>query len=271
MEINTGKVLRDAAVVLSIPLTASVLLHFFDLGAYDPVYSLLVLFRWHESYVYFVLFAGFCVWIADAWRLSKEAEYRDSLYEIIRDIGDRVALGAPIETAVTDASRGVRTGPARHFREALHEAEQLPFEVALRQAGRTSARPEFEEMAELLAAALEEGGRDAGKSIRWLGSHFGRIRKNEREFTSKVTTGTTMLRFVALVAAPPLYTMLSRSVGGVEGLAGSEQLYQPAVMFYLGGAVLCASTELLMYGRLGSTLARLPFFIGVVGYMLDQL
>lgn len=185
--------------------------------------------------------------------------YRDELNSVLKDIGDEVKHGASIEAATHKAVSYRTTPPAWVFQEALRLSEQAPFDQALRHVSCASGQPAAREVGALVASAVGAGG-DFGPALRWLAGHLQKMRLAEKEFEGVLSSPVGLLRFVALLAAPTMYGMLTRQLAIYYGNAPTMPF--AAVGFFYAGVFGMSLLDGLIYGRWDRVLPKLPLFLG---------
>jgi hypothetical protein len=186
--------------------------------------------------------------------------YEDELYAILKELGERISGGASVEAAAHQATSFRRTPPAWVFQEALRLAGDVPLDQALRHVSARSGQRAMVEIGGLVASALQAGG-DFGPALRWLASHFQRLRLLERSFTGSLSSSLVILRVVSLVAAPFMYSTLVWRFADFNGEPAKISVF--AVAFFYTGVVGMVSLDGLVYGRWDRVLPKLPLFLGL--------
>jgi len=205
--------------------------------------------------------------VAVALEVSEQAvqeaqnRFATRLHELLKSIGDLIRDGAATESAVAEATRN-GTGPATLLRDALAVAEDMPFESALRAVADTSGRPYFQEVAYLVAMAIDSPG-DVGQAIRTLGSDLERTERLGSTLEAAIFKSTMVLKAAALVMVPPMFALLTSTFQQSVATEG-DVVAGPAYTFFAYGAFVVTALDGIVYDRWGSVLPRLPLAMALV-------
>jgi hypothetical protein len=189
---------------------------------------------------------------------AADARYADQLYALLKDIAETVRNGSSIEAAVQHHTLKARGSAAADLREALDLARDVPFDQALRQMADDSGQPAMLEVGHAVATAVTGGGH-IGPSLRWLAGHLARMRASEVEFTGTLQSPLRVLRGIALLAGPFLYTLMFFAVRPEE-----RGLDTPTVAFFFWGVLVMSALDGLVYGRWSRVVPKLPAYLALV-------
>ncbi len=254
-------ILNTITVLVGLPLTWSFLAGMYFLEEYDPLYLAARQYGYQDRIFWvFLLLAGALVMV-DMVLAKYDEDFKDDLYNILKEIGEHVKGGMAVEAAVQKAVGWKSSPPAKAYQEALEMSQQIPFEAALRKVAKETGQRSFDEVAELMAMAVHAGG-DIGTSMRWLGGHFSTLRSNEKRFTASIEGSLMTMRIIGLLAAPFLYMLLEGALDRNNSQAGPLDPF--AVAFFVYGAIGMGSLDGIVYDRWVRVPAKLPLFIGLI-------
>ena len=170
-----------------------------------------------------------------------------------------------IEPAADDFSVANHHGAHRNLAQALSLAGDVPLDQALQHASARSGQSGMIEIGRLVGSALQSGG-DFGPALRWLASHFQRLRLVEKSFTGSLATSLLILRVVSLVAAPFMYSSLVSRFASFMDEPAKISVF--AVGFFYTGVIGMSLLDGLVYGRWDRVLPKLPLFLGLTRWSL---
>lgn len=247
--------------IVGIPLTWSFLCGMYDIKEYDPVYFLAKSFGYQNQIFWVGMAISAVLVFVDVILAKSDEDFKDDLYDIMKDVGEHVKSGMAVEAAVQKATSWKKSAPAEAFKRALDLSQNIPFDAALDKVASETGQRSLRESAGLMAMAVATGG-DVGPSLRWVGGHFSQMRQNEKHFTTKIESGLMLMRFVGLLAAPFLYYHLQRAM---DANAGEVAPMDPmTVAFFVYGAIGMGSLDGIVYDRWARVPAKLPLFIGLI-------
>jgi hypothetical protein len=264
---NTRFVLVIVSVLVGVPLSWSFLAGLYGIEQYDPLWLVADLIGYGDWWFWIALELALVLFFLDWYLESYNAEYKDELYGLLKDIGEQVKSGLAVEAAVKKSAGWKSSPPARAMQRALELAEDVPFDAALRKVAYESGQPAFREVGGLMAVAIETGG-DVGTQLRWLGGHLSTLRQNEKEFQASIESSLRLLRAIALLAAPFMYYWLQFSFDRFN--AHKEGNDPATVAFFVYGVVMMAILDGLVYSRWERVPSKLPLYLGLLRFCLFE-
>lgn len=260
--IGPAHLIRLIQVAIALPVAWSFFIAIVEWKAADPLLELAeslgvapTTARWGLAIVAVLLE------MSEQWVRQSEVRFASRLHELLKTIGDLVRDGAATESAVAEATRG-GSGPAALMRDALQISEDMPFEAALRAVADNSGRPYFQEVAHLVAMAIDSPG-DVGQAIRTLGTDLERTDRLSKTLQVAIFRSTMILKGTALVFAPPMFALLTSTFQRSNITQGNVDA-GAAYSFFAFGAFAAASLDGLVFDRWGSVIPRLPLALALV-------
>ncbi len=256
-------VVRLVQWVIAIPLIWSFVVGILGIDALDPLMELAEGMG-VSSFIARWVFAGASAALfvseqqIDQWQDS----FAQRLHDIIKTIGDEVREGKAVETAVAlAASEG--GGPAALFRDSLDVARDMPFESALVAVADNSGYPYFQEVAHLMAMAVDSPG-DTGRALRDLGTELEQSYRLSSSLSAQIYASLVILQGTALVFVPFLFRLLEQSYyRNLAEIMDHRTALEPS-LFFAYGAIATASLDGIVFDRWSSVPARIPVSLAMV-------
>lgn len=247
---------------VAIPVAWSFFVGIINTGWPDPILDLSQALGMSSSTARWSAFAvAVALEISEQAVRENETKFVSRLHGLLKSVGDAIRDGAATETAVASATQS-GTGPEGLFREALEVAEDMPFDSALRAVADQSGRPYFQEVAYLVALAIDSPG-DVGATIRALGGDLDRTNRLSETLTGQIYSATLLFKGTALLAVPPMFNLLTHTFAGSSITTGDVDA-DWAYYFFAYAAMTTVLIEGVVFDRWGSVPPRLPLALAIV-------